>query len=176
MAGDTLFSINGIDELASRGAPGQYTGYVPSALVLQEMNVQTAPFDASVGHTLVGVENVVLKTGTVKLHGDAQFQYGDRIFNSNFSNRTALSYNPLTPQPRPSDTWSMPGIVVTGPVIIPKLWNGANRKTFFMASWEHFQYNMATYIGVSDSVPDSEGAGRRFLGIVSRWTSFRESP
>jgi len=147
VAGDTLFTINGIDELASRGTPGQYTGYVPSALALQEMNVQTAPFDASVGHTLVGVENVVLKTGTVKLHGEAQYQYGDRIFNSNFSNRTALG------QSRPSDTWSMPGIVVTGPVIIPKLWNGANRKTFFMASWEHFQYNIATYVGVSDSVP-----------------------
>jgi Carboxypeptidase regulatory-like domain len=147
VAGDTLFTINGIDELASRGTPGQYTGYVPSSLALQELNVQTAPYDASVGHTLVGVQNVVLKTGTERLHGEAEFQYGDRIFNSNFYNRTALG------QPRPSDTWSMPGFVVTGPVIIPKLLHGANHKTFFMASWEHFQYNIATYIGVSDSVP-----------------------
>jgi hypothetical protein len=145
--GSNAFNINGIDELPSRGGPGQYTGYVPSSLALQEMNVQTAPFDASVGHTSVGVENVVLKTGTENFHGEAEFQYGDRIFNSNFYNRTALG------QPRPSDTWSMPGFVVTGPVIIPKLLHRANAKTFFMAQWEHFQYNIATYIGVSESVP-----------------------
>ena len=153
-AGNTLFTINGIDELASRGTPGQYTGYVPAPLALQEMNVQTAPYDAAVGHTSVGVENVVLKTGTEKFHGEAAFQYGDQIFNSNFFNRTALG------QPRTSDTWSEPGFVVTGPVIIPKLWQGANHKTFFMASWEHFQYNIATYTSFTGNVPTvKESAG-----------------
>jgi hypothetical protein len=178
VAGQTLFTINGIDELASRGTPGQYTGYVPSALAVQEMNVQTAPFDASVGHTLVGTENVVLKTGTERLHGVAQFQYGDRIFNSNINLRTAEMDAGVPNEGRPSDTWSEPGFVVTGPVIIPKLWHNANHKTFFMASWEHFQYTIATYVGVSDSVPtvkeqagdfselSAAGAGDLYQGII----------
>jgi Carboxypeptidase regulatory-like domain len=163
--GGNAFFLNGIDELPSRGAPGQYTGYVPSSLALQEMNVQTAPFDASIGHTAVGMENVVLKTGTAEFHGEAQFQYGDRIFNSNFSNRTALG------QSRPSDTWSMPGFVVTGPVIIPKLLHRANAKTFFMAQWEHFQYNIATYIGVSQSVPTVKERGGDFSELSAAGTA-----
>jgi hypothetical protein len=153
VAGDTLFTINGIDELASRGGPGQYTGYVPSALAIQEMNVQTAPYDASIGHTLVGTNNVVLKTGTQKLHGVAQFQYGDRIFNSNINLRRAEAQAGVPNEGRPSDTWSEPGFVVTGPVIIPHLWHSANYKTFFMVSYEHFDYDIATYIGATDSVP-----------------------
>ena len=163
VAGNTLFTINGIDELASRGGPGQYTGYVPSALVLQEMNVQTAPFDASVGHThrrhgKCGLEDRNSETpwrGTVPVRGpDLQLQFlqqNSLILQSPDSSTQAQRYLEYARYCRygPGDhsqalEWRQPqdilhGVVGTLPVQYGHVHRGQRQR------------------------PDSEGAGRRFL-------------
>src|SRR5260370_19837101 len=49
------------------------------------------------------------------------------------------------------------GATVTGPVVIPKLYNGHNR-TFFLASWESYrQVSGSTNLGVVPSVLERQG-------------------
>lgn len=146
IAGAQSTTVNGIDVTPPEGNPGQYTGYVPPALAVQELKVTTAPYDAEVGHTLGGVSNTVLKTGTQNLHGEASFVYGDKIFNSNTYDRTAQG------KPRLNNTFSQPSFVVTGPVSIPKFYRG-NGKTFFMATFEHLQYSTSSTFNFVPSVP-----------------------
>lgn len=148
ISGSQLVTMNGIEIMPPEGNPGQYTGYLPPAVGVQELNVQTSPMDAEIGHTAGGVENSVLKTGTEKLHAEADFLYGDTIFNSNTFQQTALG------QPRTPDNWIQPSFVVTGPVIIPKLYgNHGKRKTFFMIAYEHAQYTNAGNSGIGSNVP-----------------------
>jgi hypothetical protein len=142
-----LITMNGIVTDLPEGGPGDYTGYVPPAIAVQELKVETSPYDAEVGRTLGGTENTVLKTGTQKLHAEASFLYGDTIFNSNTSQRTAQGL------PRTADIWSQPSFVATGPVIIPRLYHPANPKTFFMVSYEHIQYAIFTQTAFTGNVP-----------------------
>lgn len=151
ISGSQLVTMNGIEIMPPEGNPGQYTGYLPPAIGVQELNVQTSPMDAEIGHTVGGAENSVLKTGTEKLHAEADFLFGDTIFNSNTFQQTALG------QPRTPNNWSQPSFVVTGPVIIPKLYgNHGNRKTFFMVAYEHAQYTNAGNTFVGANVPTSK--------------------
>ena len=151
LGGSALVTMNGIDILPSEGNPSQYTGYLPPAIAVQELTVETSPMDAEIGHTTGGVENTVLKTGTAKLHAEADFLFGDTIFNSNTFQATAEGIA------RTPDNWSQPSFVVTGPVIIPKLYgNHGKQKTFFMAAYEHVQYTNAGNTSVSANVPTLE--------------------
>ena len=151
IAGSQLVTMNGINILPPEGNPGQYTGYLPPAIGVEELNVQTSPMDAEIGHTTGGVENSVLKTGTERLHAEADFLFGDTIFNSNTFQATAVG-NPRTP-----DNWSQPSFVVTGPVIIPKLYgNHGKHKTFFMVAYEHAQYTNAGNSAIGTNVPTSK--------------------
>src|SRR5215469_958562 len=157
-----LFTMNGIIITPPEGNPGAYTGYVPPLVGVQELNVQTSAYDAEVGRTIGGVFNTVLKTGTDKLHGEVSFQYGDTIFNSNTYNRTALG------QPRNNLIWSQPSFVVTGPLRIPKLYNG-NHKTFFMVAWQHIQYTTASgtsFVGNVPTVKEQNGDFSELCGAV----------
>lgn len=144
-----LTTMNGINILTPEGGPGQYTGYLPPPIGVQEVNVQTSPMDAEIGHTVGGVENSVLQTGTERLHAEASFLYGDTIFNSNTTQRTAASL------PRVPNIWSQASFVVTGPVIIPKIYHG-NHKTFFMAAYEHLNYVTASNAPFTPSVPTAK--------------------
>ena len=146
ISGQQSTTVNGIDVTPPEGNPGQYTGYVPPSLAVQELKVTTAPYDAEVGHTLGGVTSAVLKTGTRSLHGEVSFVYGDKIFNSNTYDRTGLG------KPKLNNTFSQPSFVVTGPVSIPKLYHG-NGKTFFMATFAHIQYSTSSTFNFIPSTP-----------------------
>lgn len=148
ISGSQLVTMNGINILPSEGNPGQYTSYLPPAIGVQELNVQTSPMDAEIGHTVGGAENSVLKTGTAKLHAEANFLYGDTIFNSNTFQKTALR------QARTPNNWKQLSFVVTGPVIIPKVYgNHGKQKTFFMVAYEHAQYTNAGNSFIGANVP-----------------------
>ncbi|MCI0705438.1 MAG: TonB-dependent receptor, partial [Planctomycetia bacterium] len=73
--------------------------------------------------------NVSLKSGTNELHG-ALYDY----FRHDKLNANAFESN-ASGAKRNSFRWSQPGVVVHGPVVLPKLYDGRNR-TFFMYSWE----------------------------------------
>jgi hypothetical protein len=111
------------------GAGDLMAGYTPPADIVQEFKVQTATFDASVGHSQGGVTSITLKTGGNQLHGTAYYALQDPGLNSNlfFANRSG--------QPKAPYDYNRWGGSATGPVWIPKLYNGTDR-TFFSYGYE----------------------------------------
>ena len=105
------------------------SSYIPPADIIQEFKVQTATFDASFGQTEGGVTNISIKSGSNDLHGTA---YYNKMVPSMFANDFFAN---ATSTPRPDFTYNRYGGSVSGPVVIPKLYNGRNR-TFFMYGME----------------------------------------
>jgi hypothetical protein len=111
------------------GAGDLMAGYTPPADIVQEFKVQTATFDASVGHSQGGVTSITLKTGGNQLHGTAYHSLQDPGLNSNlfFANRSG--------QPKAPYDYNRWGGSATGPVWLPRLYNGKDR-TFFSYGYE----------------------------------------
>ena len=94
---------------------------------VEEIKVLTSAMPAEYGHATSGALIVVKKGGTNTFHGE-----GGELFKSTsmmhrrfFQRTTVQQDNPLN-----HTLFQMPDFVVSGPVIIPKLYNGKN-KTFF---------------------------------------------
>ena len=96
--------------------------YVPSAEVIQEFKVQNNSFSAEYGSNGGTVVNVVMKSGTNKLHGSGWWYLQRTGLNANdyFSNRDGV--------PRAASTHDQYGFSVTGPII--------KNKTFFLFDLE----------------------------------------
>ena len=94
---------------------------------VEEIKVLTSAMPAEYGHATSGALIVVKKAGTNTFHGE-----GGELFKSTsmmhrrFFQRTTLQQD----NPNNSTLFQMPDFVVSGPVRIPKLYNGKNR-TFF---------------------------------------------
>ncbi|HLH04244.1 MAG TPA: TonB-dependent receptor [Bryobacteraceae bacterium] len=103
--------------------------YVPSMDSVQEAKIQTNGFTAQYGWSTGNVYNVVTRSGTSKLHGDAfEFLRNDKLdANFFFSNANGIARTPFRR--------NQFGIVGGGPVYIPRLYEQRN-KTFFFAAYE----------------------------------------
>ena len=135
------YAINGARGFTSAitldGAPNitTYLGnqmvgaFSPPADVVSELKVQTSIFDASIGQTQGGAINVSLKSGTNGLHGTFYEANMNPVLAANnfFSNKAGL--------PRSNQKSNRWGLSATGPIMIPKVYNGRNR-TFFMYAYE----------------------------------------
>ncbi|MBV8807138.1 MAG: TonB-dependent receptor [Acidobacteriaceae bacterium] len=106
----------------------------PSVEALSEFRVETSTMPAEYGRTTGGIEIFSTKSGTNSFHGTAYeiFRNEDLDANNWYNNYQGL--------PRPLDRQNDYGGVFSGPVWIPKLYNGKN-KTFFMFSWEQYRQN-----------------------------------
>ena len=92
---------------------------------MEEFKIQTSGYSAETGRLAGGVINVVLKSGGNQFHGTLfEFVRNDLLDTRNFFNTTKseLRRNQF-------------GASLSGPVRIPKLYNGRDR-TFFLFSWE----------------------------------------
>src|SRR5215510_5761069 len=137
------FRVNGAlaqNQITLDGSPNYAfdfaVGFSPPADAVQEFKVQTNVFDAQQGYSAGGTVNVAVKSGTNSLHGSLWYFNRDRSRTANnfFSN--------LTGQERPERTYHRFGGVVSGPVRIPKLYNGRDR-TFFLFSHERLRESVA---------------------------------
>jgi len=119
-------------EFTMDGAPNMQRGiiaYIPPPGVVEEFKIQTATFDASYGFTPGASVNVALKAGTNAVHGQAYHFLQNPVLNANkfFSNKAGLPKAVIR-----QNRW---GINASGPVYIPKLYNGKN-KTFWLYGYE----------------------------------------
>ena len=122
--GSAQFLLDGAMNNANSGF-----AYSPPPGVVQEVKVQTASFDASYGYMSGVAVNLSLKSGTNEIHGQTYY------FNQNpafYANRFFLNRVGTPKIAYKSHRW---GGNVSGPVYIPKLYNGRN-KTFFMYGYE----------------------------------------
>jgi hypothetical protein len=135
----STFSINGGGGISTGvetivdGMPNTTTsgtmGFVPSVDQVEEVKVHTTMFDAAYGHSNGGAMSIVTKGGTNDFHGSVFLYKRWAALNANsfFNNKNGLS--------KPTTNYHQWGFNGSGPVYIPKLYNGRNR-TFFTYSLE----------------------------------------
>ena len=117
-ANQTNYNLDGgnnRDNLTNVNQPFPFPG------ALQEFSVQTSNYSARYGGSAGGVVNIVSKSGTNEVHGTL-FEFNrNAVFNArNFfaSRRDQLKRNQF-------------GGTVSGPMMLPKLYNGRNKIFFF---------------------------------------------
>ncbi len=129
------FTIDGSSNVVSQAR----VGIQPPADAIEEFKVETAGYDAQIGHTGAGSVNLALKSGTNALHGAVSFYNRDDSRSASLfaSNRLGTSK-----QPRDYNRFSG---TVSGPIF--------RNKTFFMFSYEKLQDD--TVEALTTSVPTS---------------------
>ena len=145
----TSFLINGINDESPRDAGSQAQPPLDS---LQEFKMDTSGYSAEYGRLAGGVINMALKTGGNQLHGSLfEFVRNDMFDATNFfGGSNKLRRNQF-------------GGTLTGPIDIPKIYNGHDR-TFFVVSWESYrQVQGGNNIGLVPTAPEIQG---NFQGIV----------
>lgn len=129
-ANKSEITMDGVqNSTVKRGGTDTIAGYTPPADIVQEFKVQSMPFDASVGHTQGGVTSITLKSGGNEFHGTAYHSLLHPSLNANlfFANKSG--------QPRGDFTYNRWGGSLTGPVRLPKIYDGKDR-TFFTYGYE----------------------------------------
>jgi hypothetical protein len=101
----------------------------------QEVKVYTTGTPAEIGHAAGGLEAVTYRSGTNELHGSAEDQY----IGKDFIHRSVLEQKR---SPNPFSYHEM-SFVASGPVVLPKLYNGRN-KTFWLFGLQRHQELGAT--------------------------------
>ncbi len=161
------WSINGSgnrnNEFLLDGAPnnaqagGNNLAYVPPVDSVQEFKIQTNSYDAQYGKSGGGVVNVVLKSGTNRVHGSLY----------EFARRNALDANSFQNNARAAEKdghyLDQYGIQLDGPLFLPKIYNGRN-KTFFLFNYEG--YREGTPQPLILSVPEPEMINGDFSRLV----------
>jgi hypothetical protein len=143
--GTTEYTLDGTPN-TQRGnsLPGGGSSFNPSTEVVQEVRVQTATFDASIGHTGGATVDLVLKAGTNAWHGGVFGFFRDPSWNANSwsANRGGIARQDFTYR-----RWGGSG---GGPVTIPKLYNGRNRTFFYYGfeKWSSLSPNPPTFITI----------------------------
>ena len=100
----------------------------PSTEMISEVQMQSGNYPAQYGAYLGIHVNMISKSGTNTLHGEAY----------DYVENTALNAKPFTllpGKPTPILHWNQYGFNLGGPVYFPKVYNGRN-KTFFFGSYE----------------------------------------
>jgi hypothetical protein len=177
--GNTALMLDGVSNTAaSINNTGQAKiAYVPPVDSVQEFKIITNPYDAQFGLMAGGVEDVVLKSGTNKIHGDV-YEYARRTWldantwSNDYYVNHALPGTDLSPYETPKMKWDQYGAELDGPVVLPKLYNGRD-KSFFMLQYENF-YEIEPNT-VSDSVPDPKWLTGDFTSLVY-WTGSTYAP
>jgi outer membrane receptor protein involved in Fe transport len=122
---NTNFVVDGFDDRNIRGAAAQFR---PNIDAMQEFKMEVSGYSAEYGKMAGGILNMVLKTGGNRLHGSL-FEY---FRNDKFDARAYFDTEKL------GFDQNQFGGTVTGPLRIPKLYEGRDR-TFFLWSWESYR-------------------------------------
>ena len=133
-----------LDGLVNTDSAMETPAVILSQDAIGEFKVQSGIYPAEYGFSAAQV-NVVSKGGTNQIHGT--------VFESNRNNAfdslpfpTATNYIASTKTTNAVLKLNQFGFVASGPVIIPKLYNGRNR-TFWMANYEGWRMDNGAVLG-----------------------------
>ena len=127
---NTTFLVDGFQNNSMKGGGAQVR---PPIEALHEYKLHTSAYQAEYGRLAGGVMSMVLRSGTNQLHGSLfEFLRNDVFDARNFfdAGKSSLRRNQY-------------GATVSGPIYLPKLYNGHNR-TFFLFSWESYRQIQGT--------------------------------
>ncbi len=123
------FLIDGAPNNAQAGSNN--IAYVPPVDSVQEFKIQTNAYDAQYGKTSGAVMNAVLKSGSNALHGSLYEFYRRNWLDANSFQNNARGAE------KDGHSLDQYGALVSGPVVLPKIYNGRNR-TFYMVNFERY--------------------------------------
>ncbi len=96
--------------------------------LIGEVKILTTVLPAEYGHTGSGIMNINYRSGTNQLHGLAKERYMSKsMLHRNWQDPVVPTNNPLG--------YHMMTATISGPVVLPKIYNGRN-KTFFLAGFQ----------------------------------------
>ena len=111
----------------------------PIVDAMQEFKVQSHEDKAEYGGVLGGIVDVVTRSGTNRLHASAWEFVRNNDFDARDSFADLAGGVALPPSPYHQNQF---GVLASGPVRIPKIYDGRNR-TFFLFSYEGWRFNQA---------------------------------
>ena len=141
----------------------------PSVEALGEFRLITSTLPAQYGRTTGGIESFSTKGGTNQYHGKAYEIFLNEDLDANSWGNNYLLATTTDPvihanAQRPPDKKNDFGVVLGGPVWIPKLYNGHD-KTFFFYSWEQFRQNIGG--STTTTVPTPAELGGDFSALLN---------
>ena len=104
---------------------------------VQEFTVQTSNFSAEYGQSGGGIINMTTRSGTNRFYGNLNWYNRNPVFGAGTYTMSG------TVRPKRNLRQNQFGAIFSGPVIIPKLYNGHD-KTFFFVSFEPRYYSEST--------------------------------
>ncbi len=161
------FAVDGV----SNNSYGGGTAFVPPPDMVAEVRVDTATYDAAIGHSAGASVNVSLKSGTNTFRGTAATYAasGPMMTRNFFTNRFIFdpTTGPITPEKikanTPSTRWLRYSASVGGPVYLPKLYDGRN-KTFWQFGYQ--THNRRRPVATVHTVPTAEQAQGDFSALL----------
>jgi hypothetical protein len=116
--------------------------YIPTVDAVQEFRVMTNFYDAQYGRTGGGVINITTKSGTNDFHGTGyeflrRYWLDANNISANAAGRPRYAVDPATGKNLGGHKLDQYGTEITGPVWIPRVYNGRN-KTFFSFGVENY--------------------------------------
>ncbi|WP_158748260.1 carboxypeptidase-like regulatory domain-containing protein [Acidobacterium sp. S8] len=115
---------------------------LPSVEATGEFKVLVGGIPAQYGRTTGGVQSYSSKSGTNDFHGGAFELFRNTALDANtwFNNLSRAQNGPNAGNETPADKKNNYGVLLGGPIWIPKVYDGRN-KTFFFFAWEQFRQN-----------------------------------
>jgi hypothetical protein len=151
---------SGSNQFMMDGAPnmqGTQVAYSPPPGVVEEFKVQAATFDASSGFMGGASINMSLKSGGNNLHGQVYYFMQNPVLNADKFFRLAVG--------KPQFRLYRWGGSVSGPIDIPKVYDGHN-KTFFMYGYEGI-WSFDPSPWVVEAVPTPAMRGGDFSSLLA---------
>jgi hypothetical protein len=154
------FQIDGVANTFAEVDNGRSRyAFAPPASAVREFKVQTAAYDASVGHTIGGFINVHTAGGTNRLRGEAHWFFR----NSELSARDYFAKKAGTTPPDFDD--NRYGFSLGGPLKLPRVYNGTN-KTFWFYTWEKNTWGLPlTFTGTVPTAAQRQGDFSQLLAL-----------
>ncbi|MDZ4796878.1 MAG: carboxypeptidase-like regulatory domain-containing protein [Bryobacteraceae bacterium] len=154
--GQNEYTIDGTTVTGS----GRRVGYTPPADAITEFKLETSNFDASQGFTSGAAINVVSRTGTNSLNGSVFNQHWQQRWNAtnhftreNWNQQVAAGKISKDSQKQATGRSNNYGLTASGPVWIPKIFDGRN-KIFWTITWNGIRQSKAeTTNSVNVTVP-----------------------
>jgi hypothetical protein len=157
------YTIDGIPDTFFNGGTMPLIAFQLPENAVSEFKVQTASFDASVGHTPGAVLNTMSKAGTNGYHGELH----EWIINAALDANTFFQNASGGAKPGYQD--NRYGASLGGPVWIPKVYRGKG-KTFFFFGWEGNQWGKPTTdVGTVPTAAEKRGDFSALLALGSQY-------
>ncbi len=160
-ADNTNFYVDGFNNRNPRGAAAQAR---PNLDAMQEFKMEVSGFSAEYGKMAGGILNMALRSGTNKFRGALFENLRNDILDARrfFDVDTAkLRRNQF-------------GATFSGPVVLPKVYNGHDR-TFFLFSWEGYRQVLAqTRLGRTPTAAERSGDFSKSLDFLGQPVFLRD--